>query len=216
MAAADSMPALAITDTNNLFGALEFSEKLSKDGIQPIVGIQLTVDFHDAAALGARHDMTGLNRAPLVLLAQTEEGYENLMKLGSQAWLLPQPGDPPHVPVAALQSHSAGLIALTGGPNGPLDQALRLGRPEAAQARLDVLRPLFDRRLYVELQRHGTEDQKRIEPELIRLSYRSGLPLVASNEPYFAARSDYEAHDALLCIADGAIVSDPNRRKLTK
>ena len=216
MATADAMPALAITDTNNLFGALEFSEKLSKDGIQPIVGIQLTIDFKDAAALGARHDMTGLNRASIVLLAQTEEGYENLMKLGSQAWLLPQPGDTPHVPIEALLGRSGGLIALTGGPNGPIDHALRLGRPEAAQARLDLLRPLFDRRLYVEIQRHGTDAEKKVEPDLIGLSYRTGLPLVATNEPYFAARSDYEAHDALLCIADGTIVSDPNRRHVTR
>ncbi len=215
-AIADGMPALAITDTNNLFGALEFSEKLSKDGIQPIIGIQLTLDFGDAAALGARHDFTSLGRAPLVLLAQTEEGYANLMRLGSRAWLEPQPGDLPHISIAQLTGHTDGLIALSGGPAGALDHPLRLGRPEAAQARLDVLRPMFERRFYVELQRHGTEDEKKIEPQLLDLAYGAGLPLVASNEPYFAARSDYEAHDALLCIADGTLISDPSRRQLTR
>jgi DNA polymerase-3 subunit alpha len=216
MATADGMPALAITDTNNLFGALEFSEKLSKDGIQPIIGIQLTIDFRDAAALGARHDFTGLGRAPLVLIAQTEEGYSNLMRLGSRAWLEPQPGDLPHIPIEGLAGLTGGLIALTGGPSGPLDHPLRLGRPDAAEARLAQLQPLFQRRLYMELQRHGTEEEKLVEPQLIDLAYREGLPLVASNEPYFAARSDYEAQDALLCIADGTLIGTEDRRRLTK
>ncbi|MDO9442697.1 MAG: DNA polymerase III subunit alpha [Beijerinckiaceae bacterium] len=215
LASADGMPALAITDTNNLFGALEFSEKLSKDGIQPIIGIQLTIDFHDAAALGARHDFTGLGRAPLVLIAQTEEGYSNLMRLGSRAWLDPQPGDLPHIDIGGLEGLTGGLIALTGGPNGPVDHALRLGRPEAAEARLEQLRDLFERRLYIEVQRHGSAHEKQVEPALIETAYRHGLPLVASNEPYFAARSDYEAHDALLCISDGTLVGDPERRKVT-
>ena len=96
-AKADKMPALAITDTNNLFGALEFSEKVSKDGIQPLVGMQLTVDFGDAALFGARAHDTGPGRASIVLLGQTEAGYANLMKLASRAWLDSEAGDSPHV-----------------------------------------------------------------------------------------------------------------------
>jgi DNA polymerase-3 subunit alpha len=215
LAAADNQPALAITDTNNLFGALEFSEKISKEGIQPIIGIHLMVDFGDAAALGARNEFSGFGRAPLVLLAQSEEGYANLMKLGSRAWLDPEPGDHPHVSMSLLERHCAGVIALTGGQSGPMDAALRAGRPEAAQSRIERLKPFFDRRLYVELQRHGDADQAKIETGLIELAYRNSLPLVAANEPYFPARSDYEAHDALLCISDGTLVSDPNRRHLT-
>ncbi len=214
-ALADRQPAIAITDTNNLFGALEFSEKLAKEGIQPIIGIGLTVDFQDAAALGARGEFTGLGRAPLVLLAQSEQGYMNLMRLASQAWLLPQAGDTPHVPLSGFAEGCEGLIALTGGPAGPLDRALALGRPEAAGERLARLEALFPKRLYIELQRHGLDSEKEIEPALIDLAYARSLPLAAANEPYFAARSDHEAHDALLCIADGALVSDAERRRMT-
>ena len=117
-ATADRQPALAITDTNNLFGALEFSEKIAKEGIQPIVGIQLTVDFADGSALGARHDQRDLGRGSVVLIAQTERGYMNLMRLGTRAWLSPEPGDLPHVALSHLEESTEGLIALTGGPSG--------------------------------------------------------------------------------------------------
>ncbi len=128
LAAADRMPALAITDTNNLFGALEFSEKLAKEGIQPIIGLQLAVDFGDAAALGGRFDLARVGRAPIVLLAQSEAGYANLMRIASQAFLDPQPGDPAGLDSAGCREGVGGLIALTGGPSGPLDTLLRLGR----------------------------------------------------------------------------------------
>ncbi len=214
-AKADKMPALAITDVNNLFGALEFSEKISKDGIQPIIGIHLTVDFGDAAQFGGRSPHSDAGRAALVLLGQTEAGYANLMKLASHAWLGPEPGDTPHVLLPYLERYCEGLIALTGGPTGALDQAFRASRPDVALARLGQLERLFDRKLYVELQRHGLREEQQIEAELLAAAYERGLPLVATNEPYFAAKSDYEAHDALLCIADGALISDGNRRQLT-
>ncbi|HUZ67261.1 MAG TPA: PHP domain-containing protein, partial [Beijerinckiaceae bacterium] len=221
LAAADRMPALAITDTNNLFGALEFSEKLAKAGVQPIIGIHLAVDFADASVLAPRQGQAGgfrqseLGRANLVLLAQSEQGYANLMRLASRAWLDPEPGDPPHIGLERLASLAQDLILLTGGPSGPLDRALRAGRPEAALHRLERLRTAFDRRLYVELQRHGVEDERRVEPQLLDLAYDGGLPLVATNEPFFGARSEYEAHDALICIAEGALVSSDDRRRLT-
>jgi DNA polymerase-3 subunit alpha len=214
-AKADKMPALAITDTNNLFGALEFSEKVSKAGVQPIIGCQLTVDFDDGKRLGARADDPSAGRGSLVLLAQNADGYANLMRLASRAWLESDPGDLPHVGLPLLQQFSAGLIALTGGPSGALDVLLANGRSEHAERRLSQLQPLFDNRLYIELQRHGTEAEKRVEPMLIELAYNRSLPLVAANEPFFAARSDYEAHDALLCISDGSVMSADDRRHVT-
>ncbi len=214
-AGADRQPAIAITDTNNLFGALEFSEKISKDGIQPIVGIQLTVDFGDGSLFGGRGDVRHAGRHPIVLLAQSEEGYMNLMRLGSQAWIEPEAGDMPHVSLPQIGAANGGLIALTGGPSGPLDHAFEHDRQEIAEARLSALEGLFDRRLYVELQRHGMAQERENEPRLVDIAYRRGLPLVATNEPFFAARSDHDAHDALLCIAQGTVVSDPNRRQLT-
>src|SRR5215203_2834548 len=121
LAAADKQPALALTDTNNLFGALEFSEKLAGMGIQPIAGLQLSVMFEEI-------DPTARVSAPvlsnIVLLAQSEEGYRNLMRLGSRAYFDVALGDMPRVAASWLKLHCEGLIALTGGPGGPLDTAL--------------------------------------------------------------------------------------------
>ena len=215
-AAADRQPAIAITDTNNLFGALEFSEKLAKDGLQPIVGIQLTVDFGDGATLGGRpHEQRELGRGSIVLLAQSEQGYMNLMDLGSRAWLDPEAGDTPHVLLRHFTGATEGVIALTGGPSGGLDRLLAMGRGEPAAQRLSALQALFPNRLYLELQRHGRASEKEVEPLLLDLAYERGLPLVATNEPFFAARSEFDAHDALLCIAEGALVSQSERRQVT-
>ena len=214
LAKADSMPALAITDANNLFGALEFSEKLAKSGVQPIIGAQITIDFGDAPATASRLAETRTARAPLVFLAQDEAGYRALMRLASSVWLDPKDGDEPHVGFDAL-GDVAGLIALTGGPAGPIDRALTMGLPELAEARLKRLAPLFDGRLYLEIQRHGLDSERAAEPALIDLAYAHGLPLVAANEPYFAGAADYEAQDALLCVAEGALVATPERRRLS-
>ena len=216
LAAADRMPALAITDTNNLFGALEFSEKLAKEGIQPIVGLQVSVDFADGAALGGRNDFGRAGRASIVLLSQSEAGYTNLMRLASQAFLDPEPGEPAGLSLARLAHDSAGLIVLTGGPTGPLDTALRLDRAEAAAARLSGLLEIFGPdQLYIELQRHGLDSERQVEPQLIDLAYRRDIRLVATNEPFFAGLADHDAHDALICIAEGAAIGTPDRRRLT-
>ncbi len=214
LAKADAMPALAITDTNNLFGALEFSEKLAKSGVQPIVGAQVTVDFGDAPASASRLAELRLARAPIVLLSQSEVGYRTLMRLVSSLWLDPKEGDEAHIPFEALIG-ADGLIALTGGPDGPINRAFGAHMPDLAEARLERLAAAFGDRLYVELQRHGLESEIAAEAALIDLADRCGLPLVATNEPYFATRADYEAHDALLCIAEGALISTEERRRLS-
>ena len=149
-----------------------------------------------------------------MLLAQNEAGYRNLMRLVSALWLDPTDGDEAHVPFTALED-AQGLIALTGGPGGPIDRALRTGFGDLAESRLKRLAKIFGSRLYVEIQRHGLDAERAIEPELIALADRLGLPLVATNEPYFGGASDYEAHDALLCVAEGAVVSAHQRRRLT-
>ncbi len=213
LAAADRQPALALTDSNNLFGGLEFSDKLASAGVQPIVGLQLCVRF-EPVDLTARN-VLGRRPPSIVLLAASEEGYRNLMRLTSRAWLDMAPGDDTCVSLASLAGNAAGLIALTGGPAGPLDTALRDGRRDLATARFEQLVAAFGDRLYVELQRHGLDEERQVEPELIRLAYEAGVPLAAANEPYFAKPDDYEAHDALLAIADGRLVSDESRRRLT-
>ncbi len=213
LAVRDRMPALALTDTNNLFGALEFSETLAKAGVQPIVGIALTVDFAD------REDRPGHRAEPrprLVLLARDEAGYRNLMALTSRAFLETDPTDGTHVPLAVLAASTGGLTALTGGPMGALDQPLRGGRADVAARRLDTLHGLFRDDLYIELQRHGDPAEAAVEPQLLDLAYSRGIPIVATNECYFPAEADHEAHDALVCIAEGRYVAEADRRQLTK
>ncbi|TDR94243.1 DNA polymerase III subunit alpha [Enterovirga rhinocerotis] len=213
LAEADGQPALALTDTNNLFGALEFSEKLSGKGIQPIAGIQLSVCFEEP-------DPNSRAAAPkptdIVLLAGSEHGYLNLMRLASRAYFDVELGDAPRVAAAILRDHATGLVALTGGFTGPLDTALREGsRGDLAERRLMQLQEAFGDRLYVEIQRHGIDAERAIEGDLISLADRRGVPLVAANEPFFAKADDYESHDALLAIASGRVVGDDDRRRLT-
>ena len=211
MIAADGGPAVALTDPN-LFGALEFSEKMAFAGIQPIVGLRLALEFGDLPP--PRTMQRPLPRPGVILLAQSEVGYRALMRLTSRAFLDPSL-DEPHVAIETLLAQAEGLICLTGGPDGPIDRLLRTGAEEATRRRLEMLQGAFADRLYVELQRHGTESERRVEPGLLDLAYRRGLPLVATNEVYFPAASDYEAHDALLSLAEGTIVADANRRRVT-
>ncbi|HWW46805.1 MAG TPA: DNA polymerase III subunit alpha [Xanthobacteraceae bacterium] len=207
----DKQPALALTDIDNMFGALEFSDKMAGAGIQPIVGCSLAVDFGDREAVGRSAMPTGPGR--IVLLAAREAGYLNLMRLSSRAFL--ETVDQPHVLLDWLRENAGDIIALTGGPDGAISQALAADRPDIATNRLSELQAIFGDRLYVELQRHGLERERMAEGGLIDLAYRNGLPLVATNEPYFAKSDDYEAHDALLCIAGGRYIAETDRRQLT-
>src|SRR4051812_34130731 len=217
LAKADKQPALALTDTNNLFGALEFSEKLAGKGIQPIAGVQLSVCFEEPEPNARATPLRAGDRAQdIVLLAQSEEGYRNLMRLVSRAYFDVPLGDNPRVAAEHLGPHAEGLIALTGGFNGPLESALRAGgRDELAEKRLQRLISAYGDKLYVEIQRHGLDSERAAEGRLIDLADRHGLPLVATNEPFFARETDYEAHDALLAIADGRLVADDKRRRVS-
>jgi DNA polymerase-3 subunit alpha len=214
LAGHDRMPAVAMTDTNNLFAALEFSEKLKGEGIQPIVGLTLGLDCGDRAVDPRRPNLQAV-KPRIAVLAASEEGYRNLMALTTRAFMdSPDPADA-GVAFAVLEAHAGGLIALTGGPGGPVDQAFREGQGDLARARLARLHAAFGDRLYVELQRHGLDEERAVEPDLIEEAYRLGLPLVATNQCYFASLGDYESHDALIAIAEGRILSDPERRRLT-
>ena len=211
--AAAAMPAVAVTDTNNMFAALEFSVTAQAAGIQPIMGCQMDLAYV-ATAPGER----ARPPAPVVLLAQNEAGYANLMKLNSCLYLRGD-GALPHVTMQELQTHAGGVICLTGGPDGPVGRLLRAGQRPAAEALMAGLRDMFGDRLYVELQRHpgetGAPEAERLtEQGLVEMAYAMDLPLVATNDVYFPEARMFEAHDALLCVAEGAYVdqSAPRRR----
>ncbi|MFQ5625961.1 MAG: DNA polymerase III subunit alpha, partial [Methyloligellaceae bacterium] len=222
LAVACKMPALALTDRNNLFGALEFSEALAKAGVQPIIGCTLRVDFAEIKRNGGKveaklesPDSCKEAGGALALLAKDEAGYANLLLLSSKAFLGHDGVSDPFVTFDDLNEHHYGLIALTGGPEGPVDQAVRVGHADLARNRLEMLAATFGDRLYVELQRHGLEDEKAVEPDLLSLAYDLKLPLVAANQPYFPAPDDFEAHDALICIAEGSYIGVDDRRRLS-
>src|ERR1700686_1266575 len=213
LAKADRQPALALTDTDNMFGALEFSDKMAGYGIQPIIGLELAVDFGDQDPNARNALAAGPSR--IVLLASRERGYRSLMRLNSRAFLETPVHQAPHIKFEWLQGEAEDVIALTGGPDGPISLALAGDHAGLAASRCDRLASLFGDRLYIELQRHGLEKERHAEAGLIDLAYAKGLPLVATNEPYFATSDDYEAHDALLCIAGGRLIAETERDQLT-
>lgn len=212
LAVKKSMPAVAVTDTGNLFGALEFTQAAADAGVQPILGAQVNLRRRDGTAKPGHV----LPPDHLVLLVQNDQGYENLLALLSKAFLETESHETPQFALEDLASRADGLICLTGGPTGPVGRMLGDSNRAAAEALLLDLKTLFGDRLYIELQRHaGVEIEDRIEPGLIELAYEHDLPLVATNDIYFSDDSMYAAHDVLLCIAQGATVSTTERRRLT-
>ncbi|MGE0339625.1 MAG: DNA polymerase III subunit alpha [Xanthobacteraceae bacterium] len=212
LASADRQPALALTDTGNLFGALEFSEKMAEKGVQPIVGCSIAVDFGDEPPVRTGAAVPPLPR--IVMLAATEDGYRNLMRLTSRSFMESKDGEESHVKSGWLAENADGLIALTGGPSGPVDRFV-LEKPDLARARLELLKQIYGDRLYLELQRHHLAQERRSEPSLLALADALHIPLVATNEPFFATRDDYEAQDALLAIAEGRRIAEGDRRQLS-
>jgi DNA polymerase-3 subunit alpha len=210
LAAGCEMPAVALTDRANLFGALEFSVATKDAGVQPIVGCALPV-----SGVGERSAGRGSRPPTVVLLAQSEQGYLNLAELSSIAYVDCDAADEPHVPWPKVVERSEGLILLSGGPDGPVDHLMAAGKVEQGRAALAEMQRAFGDRFYVELQRHGRPDEAAAEGELVAYAYACDAPLVATNDAYFAKPAMYEAHDALLCIADGAFIGQDERRRVT-
>ena len=201
----NKMPAVAITDTANLFGALEFALTCAEAGIQPVIGCQVDLYLEELTLA-----------APWVFLVQNQWGYQNLLKLVSHSYLQ----DPllgvtgPVMTVEDLQGHTEGLIALTGGHLGPLGRLIQ-DHPERVPNFIQTLKELFPKRLYIELMRHGLAEQQRLEPRFLEIAQEYDLPLVATNDVFFDNPAMYQAHDALLCIAEGRYISEEDRRRVT-
>ncbi|PTT78958.1 DNA polymerase III subunit alpha, partial [Pseudomonas sp. HMWF010] len=207
---AAGMPAAGLTDRANLFGALEYSSYAKDSGIQPIIGCALPV-----TGIGAGPTERWARAPTITLLAQNEQGYLNLSELSSIAYLDSGELAEPIVPWARVVEHSAGLILLSGGTDGPVDALIAAGKTSEGQLALAEMSRVFGDRFYVELQRHGLPRQAAAEPGLVNWAYEHDVPLVATNDVYFAKRELYDAHDALLCISDGAFVGQDERRRVT-
>lgn len=210
MAADAGIPAVAIADRSNLFGALEFSQYTKDAGVQPIIGCALPV-----LNIGGQIAERWAKVPTIVLLAQSYEGWLNLCALSSAAYLdsidMPEPG----VPWEKVVAHSEGLLLLSGGPDGPVDPLFVQRRDTDAHKALEEMQRVFGDRFYVELQRHGLPQEQAAEPGLVAWAYEHDVPLVATNDIYYAKAAQAKSHDALLCISDGAFTGQEDRRRIT-
>ncbi|WP_370930809.1 DNA polymerase III subunit alpha [Bartonella sp. DGB1] len=205
---ADNIPAVAVTDINNLFGSFEFSQKAIKAGVQPIIACQFSSFYYDN---------NSLYEGDIILLAQNKQGYENLLQLASLIYIHKDPTieqGKVALNLEWLDKYNQGLILLTGGDEGIINNCCRNKKFEIADKLLNILIENFPKSLYIELQRYQGYNQD-IENQLITLADKYHLPLVATNNIYFLSPADYVAHDALLAIADGTTIDSDDRRRAT-
>ncbi len=217
LAAQHAMPAVALTDSGNLFGAMEFSLAAAKNGVQPIVGCQIRLVFHpDDPRVREQSNNIYETSDCLVLLVQNEQGYKNLMKLVSHSYTNPHKNYAlPVTTLDELKHLSEGLIALSGGHDGGINRLIVKKQLNDARAQLNRLHAIFKDRFYLEIQRHGLLEEAETEPFLLKMADELNMPIVATNNVFFASQDLYQAHDALLCIADGTYINVHDRRKVT-
>ena len=195
--AALGLPAVAVTDTSNLFALVKFHKAAENAGLKPLAGADLWIE-------------TGGAPARITLLCLDQEGYLALSRLVSRAYLDGHAGDYVAVQPDWLYADCAGLVAIAG-RESPLGRCLLAGREEAARQQLDELARAFPDRLYLELTRTGREGEDAFNTAAVALAGERGLPLLASNDVRFLSRDDFEAHEARVCIATGRVLDDPKR-----
>ncbi|MGI5846110.1 MAG: DNA polymerase III subunit alpha [Alphaproteobacteria bacterium] len=203
------MPAVAITDTNLMSGTAEFSDAMSKNRIQPIIGICASLNHHekvDSKILRIEQ------LSQIILLAQNEQGWNNLCKLNSLMYMR---SDNIHlgafINISELEKYSAGLICLSGGHTGPLGQMILQG--QSADEMAQRFKGIFNDRFYIEIQRHGLDEEIKTEPEFLRIAQEQTIPIVATNDVCFARPENYESADALGCVLQQTKVIDPERKR---
>ena len=222
-AVADGQPALGITDHGNMYGVLDFYAACRKAGINPVIGTEAYMaaeSRHERPVRKGKVDDTGGDVAGgeklyyhLTLLAETTEGYRNLLKLSSAAYLEGYYYKP-RLDWELLQQYSTGLIATTGCLGGVVLQALLADDRIKAESLAGRLQDIFGKEnLFVELQDHGLPEQQKTNPALVEIARHIGAPLLATNDSHYTHREDHVAHDALLCVQTGALIADPKRFK---
>jgi DNA polymerase-3 subunit alpha len=202
------MPALAITDHGNMFGAIEFYNTALKEGIKPILGIEGYIIDKDYADETNKND----KRNHLILLAMNDKGYHNLIKLTSKSFL-----DgfyyKPRMNKKILEEYSEGLICLSACVKGEIAQHLINRQPKLAKQAAEWYHSVFGDRYYLEIQNHGLDEEAQAMPQIINLARELSIPLVLTNDCHYLQQADSEAHDILLCIQTGKNLNDPNRMR---
>jgi len=216
-----SMPAVGITDSGNLFGALEFSVLASEAGVQPIIGAKLCLNRNKNRVSVIGHantinDPGSLEPDKIVLIVQNELGYKNLLDLVSVSFIESNGSEKPQIFLSDLENQNEGLIALSGGVSGSVGRLVVDDAMEEAESTLLELSEIFGDRFYMEIQRHGMDQQRKSESMLLDLAYKHNVPIVATNDCYFDIEEMHEAHNILLCIAESTTITNPARRQLTK
>ena len=193
---------IGLCDNYNLCGALEFAEKISKTGSQPIIGTQ--VNFSIDGEIGK-----------LPLFATSAEGYKNLIKLSSKSYLESDGKSEPHCMISELFSLNKDLIVLSGNHHDIFGKLFKLNKLKKIEECTKTLNTVFGNRFYFEIQRHDEPGEKNFENYLIKISGTSNIPLIASQEVYYLKEDMFEAHDALVCIGSKSFIDDANRIKFS-
>jgi len=209
-----NMPAVALTDHGNLFGAVEFYERARSAGIKPILGCEVYLASGSRFTKEKREkDSSGYDAiSHLLLLASNQTGYRNLVYLVSKGYL---EGFyyKPRIDLDLLRERSEGLIATSGCLSSMVSRAITGGQVQEAWRLVEEFSGIFPDRFYLELQRHGIGDQDQVNAELVKMSVDMGLPLLATNDCHYLNQGDHEHHEALLCIGTASTIDDPNRFK---
>ncbi len=224
-AARDGQPALGITDHGNMYGAIEFYKECKNQGIKPIIGTEL-YQAHDSRAerpsrRGRVDDSGGETEGGkklyyhLTALAENNTGYKNLIQLASRAFMEGYYYKP-RVDWELLEEHSEGIIVTTGCLGGQVLQALLHGDDKGALEKAARLQDIFGKdNMFVEIQDHAIPEQHQTNPKLLEIAKKIGAPLLATNDSHYVHQDDAEAHDALLCVQTGSLMSDPDRFKFS-
>jgi len=199
---ANRIKAVGLCDSNNLCGALEFSESIAKSKTQPIIGTQISIQYKG-------------NRGKLPLFAKNLEGYKNLIKLSSKSFLEIKEGEDPHCTIEDLEENHRGLILLSGACDGLIGQLFSKNLTDEISLLLKKLNNIFKNNLYLEIQRHNDDGEKLFESFLLNTSEKLKLPIIATHEVFYLEQGMHEAHDAYLCVGEKTYVNVKDRRKYT-
>ena len=194
--------AVGLCDSNNLCGALEFSESIAKSKTQPIIGTQISIQYKG-------------NKGKLPLFAKNLEGYKNLIKLSSKSFLEIKDGEEPHCKIEDLEKNSQGLILLSGSFEGLIGQLFFKNLTDEIFLLLKKLNKTFKDNFYLEIQRHNDDGEKLFESFLLNTSEKLQLPIIATHEVFYLDQEMHEAHDAYLCVGEKTYVNVKDRRKYT-
>ena len=194
----NKLKALGLCDTSNLCGALEFAEKLSKSGSQPIIGTQINFRLNDTIGL-------------LPLFALNEDGYKTIIRLSSLSFLKNDELSDPHLDLNELLSNNEGVAIFSGTINGLIGQLFNKGKFSEISEIFSKLKANYGDRFYIEIQRHGDQNEKEFEKFNLTISKKLDIPLIATNEVFYINKDMHEAHDALICIKNKTYVNEKNR-----